>query len=111
MIEVTSISQLKNLLEQNAKNRIFFFKHSTRCPVSSMAFAHFERFAKQNQPIVCAFIKLIEYRDVSNFLEELSRIVHQSPQVIQFDKGQPVWHASHSGIHEDALCSRMTESL
>lgn len=109
MIEVTSTTQLKNLLESNLENSIFLLKHSTRCPASSMAFAYFERFAKRNNAIVCAFVKLIEYRDISDLLTQLSGIMHQSPQVIQYERGQPVWHASHSDIHEDALFSRIAE--
>ena len=105
MNELTTISQLKNLLEETKDSVLCILKHSTRCPVSSMAFAEFERFSGKHSEVSCAFIKLIEHRDVNDHLTELTGVTHQSPQVFIFNKGELVWNASHSDIQEDSLDS------
>lgn len=103
MIELTTTSQLKSLLEENKDSVLYILKHSTRCAVSSMAFAEFERFAGKHPDATCAFIKLIQHRDVNDLLTELSGVTHQSPQVFIFNSGELVWNASHSDIQEDSL--------
>ena len=110
MIEVTSASQLKSLLDENQDKNLFILKHSTRCPVSAMAFAQFERFASKHKNVVCAFIKLIENREASNLLTELSGVAHESPQVIQFNIGEMAWSVTHSEIQEDALDKRAADA-
>ena len=107
MIEVTSTSQLKNLLEENKSTTLFLFKHSTRCPVSAMAFAEFERFSASHPDVNCAFVKLIQNRDVSDLITELTGVTHQSPQIFLFDKGELVWNASHSDIQEESMADRL----
>lgn len=110
MIELTTPSQLKSLLEENKNRSLVILKHSTRCPASAMAFAEFERFAGKQPDITCAFIKLIEHRDVNDLLTELSGITHQSPQVFLFNRGELIWDASHSEIQEDSLESHLPSS-
>lgn len=108
MIEVTSTLQLKSLLEENQRKTLFIFKHSTRCPVSAMAFAEFERFSGKQQEVICAFVKVIEHRDVSDLIAELTGVLHQSPQVFLFDKGELLWNASHSDIREESMAAHLS---
>ncbi len=107
MIELTSTSQLKSLLEEHEGKLLFLLKHSTRCAVSAMAFAEFERFSASYSDISCAFVKLIQHRDVSDMIAELTGIVHQSPQIFLFDRGELIWNASHSEINEDSMASHL----
>lgn len=107
MIELTSTSQLKSLLEENKDKSFYIFKHSTRCPVSAMAFAEFERFSGNHSNIDCAFVKVIEHRDISNHIAELTGVTHKSPQVFLFKKGEAVWNASHSDIREESLADQL----
>lgn len=111
MIELTTTSQLKSLLEENKDRSLVIFKHSTRCPVSAMAFAEFERFAGKHPEVTCAFVKLIEHRDVNDLLTELSGVTHQSPQVFLYNQGELQWNASHSEIQEDSLESHLPSSI
>lgn len=108
MIELKTTSQLKNLLEGQRDTHLYLLKHSTRCLTSSAAFAEFERFSKANPEVACAIIKVIENRDVSDLLTEISKEIHQSPQIIVYYQGKIVWSGSHMAIHEDNLKSQIT---
>lgn len=89
-----SEQQFLNLLE---KAPVFaVFKHSTRCAVSSMAKNRVEREWDLDFPIY--YLDLVRYRSVSNLIAEKSRIIHESPQLIVYKNGQPIYNSSHSSI-------------
>ena len=107
MIEVSNISQLKSLLEENKDRTFFLLKHSTRCATSAMAFAELERFSGKQANVVCAFVKVIENRDLSNEIAQMTGITHHSPQIFLFSKGELLWNASHSDIREETLLEHL----
>jgi bacillithiol system protein YtxJ len=72
------------------------FKHSTRCSISSMAKNRLEREWDLELPVY--YLDLLQYRSVSNLIAEKSNVEHQSPQLIVFQNGLPIYDASHSGI-------------
>jgi bacillithiol system protein YtxJ len=49
------------------------------------------------------YIDLLKNRDVSNRLAELSKIRHESPQVIVFKGNNVIYSASHSGINANEI--------
>jgi bacillithiol system protein YtxJ len=80
------------------------FKHSTRCPVSSHAWSHL----KENTGLLLPaydlhFLDLIQFREVSNQIEQRSGVQHQSPQVICIVEGKATYNASHHHIEVDSL--------
>lgn len=87
-------NQFLDLLEN--ENVFAVFKHSTRCSISSMAKNRVEREWNLDFPIY--YLDLIKYRSISNLIAAKSGIEHQSPQLIVFQNGLPVYDASHSGI-------------
>ena len=89
-----SEQQFLDLLETEALFAIF--KHSTRCSISSMAKSRVERDWNLELPIY--YLDLIQYRSVSNLIEQKSGIEHQSPQLVVFQSGKAIYDASHSGI-------------
>jgi bacillithiol system protein YtxJ len=95
---LTSISEFDNILMQSQLNGSAFvlFKHSSRCMVSTMALRAFE--SEYTKELPAYFIDLIRYRDVSKHIEKTTGVMHQSPQVITINKGDVVYHDSHSGI-------------
>ena len=103
MIEVTSEGQLLAMVDANGPENLFLFKHSTRCPVSAAAMEEFRQFAADHPEVYCAYIDLLVYRPVSDLLAKVSKIEHESPQVIQFIRGSVQWTASHSAINKKAL--------
>lgn len=98
-IEITSIEQLKEIISNSGEKNILLFKHSTRCSISSMVLKNFERNIQvQNENIVFYFLDLITHRDISNKIEELTGVIHQSPQVIVLKENKVIYHNSHNSI-------------
>ncbi len=95
-IELTSISQLEEIL--NSTEKIVIFKHSIRCSISSFALRNFEREFDQNSNIPCYLLDLISHRDVSNEIAEKLNVMHQSPQVFLIENKNVLYTATHEQI-------------
>ena len=97
--KITSDKQLVTAFEESNEKPVLFFKHSTRCSISSMALSRFEQNAEQlNEICALYFIDLLEFRQVSNKLEEISNVMHQSPQVIVVKNREVIYTETHSSI-------------
>jgi bacillithiol system protein YtxJ len=96
--QLTTIDELSALLQTDKPQ--LFFKHSTRCSISSMALSRFEQqWSSENELCELNFIDLLNYREVSNELADQSGVMHQSPQVILIKNGKVIYDASHSAIN------------
>ncbi|HOY40757.1 MAG TPA: bacillithiol system redox-active protein YtxJ [Chitinophagales bacterium] len=95
--------QFLDLLDNESLFAIF--KHSTRCSISSMAKNRVERDWDLDFPIY--YLDLIQYRSVSNLIAAKSGIEHQSPQLIVFQNGLPVYDASHNAIDANEIKSNL----
>lgn len=93
-ISITSEEQIKDLL--NTQQVFAVFKHSTRCSISSMVKNRLERDWDSELPVY--YLDLLSYRNVSNLIAQLSGVTHESPQLIVFKNGKPVFDASHTAI-------------
>lgn len=96
--KLTTISEFDEILMQSLSQGSAFvlFKHSTRCMVSKMALRSFE--ADFNNELPAYFVDLIQYRDLSNHIESVTGIHHQSPQLLTIRHGEVTYHASHYSI-------------
>lgn len=94
---LTSLSQLDQLINE-PDVPVLFFKHSTRCSISSMALNRFESEWDQKTKCKLIFLDLLAHRDLSNEIESRTRIQHQSPQAIVLFQGNPIYNASHNSI-------------
>jgi bacillithiol system protein YtxJ len=91
--------ELNQAIASSSEKPSVFFKHSTRCSISSMALNRFENsFSADNSRCNLYFIDLIGYRAISNEIAEKLNVQHQSPQVIVVDNNEVVYTGSHSGI-------------
>lgn len=96
------LSTEQQLLDLLDKESLFaIFKHSTRCSISSMAKNRVERDWDLDFPIY--YLDLIQYRSISNLIAAKSGIEHQSPQLIVFQNGLPVYDASHNAIDANEI--------
>ena len=98
-IELKSVQQLQDIYNTPSEKLKVFFKHSTRCSISSMALRNFQ--AEWNLNNDCAelyYLDLISYRDVSNEIAQLTGVPHQSPQAIVLKDKEVKYHESHSHI-------------
>ncbi|MEI5908839.1 bacillithiol system redox-active protein YtxJ [Bacillus spongiae] len=100
MQKVQSVEEFENLLEQ--EGRFFFFKHSLTCPISGNAYNQYQTFTSGiDEPSY--YLAVQEARALSNYIAERFGIRHESPQAFLFEKGEPIWNASHNRITKEAL--------
>lgn len=101
---ISNKAQLEEINEKSKSAPVLIFKHSTRCPISAMALNRLER--KWNESSIQPyFLDLITYREISNEIEALYNVIHQSPQAILIKDGKVVHHSSHNGIDIEELNS------
>jgi len=106
--QLTSNEQVDEILEKSFEQPQLFFKHSTRCSISSMAFRRFEQTNCQNSDfLACHFLDLLSYRVVSNYLAEKVKVMHQSPQIIVVKNGEVIVHESHGMIDGNEVLKKL----
>lgn len=96
----------------NSRQRpVFLFKHSNVCPISAAACRHFNEFADSTPDAEFWQVLVREDRPLSLAIAERSAIAHQSPQIILFHKGEPVWHGSHHEIAVKTLDKKLLDCV
>lgn len=100
--EIHSVDELHEIWNNSLNKPAVFFKHSTRCSISSMALRAFERSWVSDETQLF-FIDLIAHRDVSNLLAELSNVEHQSPQIIVTNNNTVLFSDSHGTIDAEKV--------
>lgn len=99
LIAEQQLMDVNLLSEQSAVKAVVLFKHSTRCGTSSMALNRLERSWKLSDKVVPTyFLDLLKYRELSNKIESVYGIPHQSPQVLVIKNGKCIYASSHSDI-------------
>lgn len=96
-----NLKQMEQLKDMSFQLPVLFFKHSTRCSISTMVLKRFER--EWNGEAKLCFLDLLKYRAVSNQISEQFGVEHQSPQVLLIKDGVCVFHASHNAIDAQAI--------
>ncbi len=98
--ELTSIEQLENALKDSHNKPVGFFKHSTRCGISARAkFVLEDDWNIEADAIDFYYLDLLQHRDVSNKIAELTQVHHQSPQVVIVKDGEAIYDESHHDIN------------
>ena len=98
------IESLKEIDITSETQPIVIFKHSTRCPVSSMAKRKFESEWKyEENEIKPYFLDLIQHRDISNEIANRYGVDHESPQILVIKNGVCTFHSSHGEISANQL--------
>ena len=100
---LTSVDQLEEVDKKSREKPVLLFKHSTRCSISAMSLARFERSYEEEASFKPYFLDLISHRDVSNAIAERYGVRHESPQAILIKDGKAVFHSSHMGISYSEL--------
>ena len=99
-IQLTTKDQLNEALASSSEQPVLFFKHSTRCSISTMALSRFE--SNWNKDVACKiyFLDLITYREISNLLAEKTHVVHQ---LIVVANDQVIYTETHNGIRAQEI--------
>jgi bacillithiol system protein YtxJ len=97
-------NQINEIIEASKFKPQLFFKHSTRCSISTMALNRFEKSGiLNNEQMDCWYLDLLEFRPISSEIEKLTRVMHQSPQVIVVNNEQVVYSESHGMIDAEEI--------
>ena len=114
IIHLTSTDEFKGLIDESSETRVFLFKHSTRCPISTTAEREYLNFAAQkgvDNQVLFAHLDLIKHRDISGMIAETLSVPHQSPQAILVRNGEALWNTSHGDINHESLNQALAENL
>ena len=103
-----SEASLGEWIEKSNEVPVLFFKHSTRCSISSMAKNRLEtNWDLNDEQVVPVYLDLIAFRSVSNLLAEKSGVTHESPQALLFKNGEVVYNASHNSIRVEDIANSL----
>lgn len=102
-IDLTNEEQLREAIVHSTDKPVLFFKHSTRCSISSMALTRFEEKWNTENNCDIYFLDLLQFRSLSNLMAELTKVEHQSPQVIVLQGGEVIYTDTHSSINAKAI--------
>lgn len=100
----SSITDLRDIDTIDAKSTDgpqLIFKHSTTCPISSMAKRRLEQ--SWSSEIETHYLDLLSYRDISIHIANHYGVRHESPQVLLIHQGQCVYNESHLDISMDSI--------
>lgn len=94
---LTEADQIEDIINSSAEKPVLIFKHSTRCGISSVIL---NRFDKKMTKLDKAYyiLDILNYRSLSNLIQDKFGIRHQSPQLLVIKNGKVVAHDSHSGV-------------
>lgn len=98
--KLTQAGQLEEIKSQSMEKPVLIFKHSTRCSISSMSLDRLLRNWKNEdqEKITPYYLDLIAYRSISDQIEKVFGVPHESPQAIIIKNGKAVYDNSHFGI-------------
>jgi len=104
MKEIKEIKDELDLDKALEHETTVILKNSTRCGISRNALGEYRNFAeKTDKNAELYIINILENRKISDEIEKRTEIRHESPQLIIFKKGKPVWNMSHWDITETEI--------
>ena len=87
------------------------FKHSDRCPISSVAYDQMSELARRHPALPIWIVDVVDDRALSLRAAERLRVRHQSPQAILVVDGAAAWDVSHFQVRVDSLERRLLSVL
>ena len=96
---IQSEKQIAKIIERSKEVPCVIFKHSTSCPISSMAKSRLEMaWDIDGQTVEPYYLDLISFRSISNLIASEFGIRHESPQVLLIKDGVCIFDTSHMDI-------------
>jgi bacillithiol system protein YtxJ len=86
----------------------FVYKHSTRCPISTMAFQEVAALNEEYPDVPVFVIDVVAERRLARYVAERTGITHHSPQIILLVHGEPAWSVTHFDVRADELSERLS---
>ena len=100
---ISDEDQIQEIVNDQSGESHLIFKHSTRCGISSMAKSQFERQWNSDSKTKLWYLDLLSFRPISDNIAELTRVQHQSPQVIVIRNGEVIYSESHHSIDANQI--------
>ena len=82
---------------------VLLYKHSPLCGLCDIAIAEVNAFVEANPDVPVWMVDVISQRPLSQRLEVMLGVRHESPQVIMVRRGEPVWNGSHRRVTRTRL--------
>ena len=94
-----SLEDLEQAIQHSYQQTVVLFKHSVSCGISAHSKYQLEAgWDFSEEDLTFYYLDLLNYRAVSNKIEEQLQVIHQSPQIIVVKNGEAVYHTSHHAI-------------
>lgn len=100
---------LDQIQEDSFLSPQMIFKHSTTCPISSMARNRVESDWNLTE-VTPYFLDLLAHRSISNAIAAKWGVEHQSPQLILIKDGKAIFDESHLDINLSAVRGLLSRS-
>jgi bacillithiol system protein YtxJ len=100
VVNLSSPEDVQGFLSQNPTSVIF--KAGT-CHKTMQGFGFLQEKLEPREDLMVGIIRVVEARPASNLIAEMTGITHQSPQVILFKEGQPVFERNNWDITPEEL--------
>lgn len=105
---LTTPEQVDDFLRKNPTSALF--KAGT-CHKTPETFRHVESQLGPREDLQVGLIRVVEARPASNHVERLTGIRHESPQIILFKDGKPVFDRDNWDIEAEALEEALQENF
>ena len=100
-------SEIESILETGLH---VIYKHSFSCATCIFTKTRVEQVMKErSSKAQFHFIDVRQQRALSNRISEITRVRHESPQLLIIADGDVVWHASHGAIEEGEIIKALKE--
>lgn len=95
---------LSEIVDHSTKEPVLIFKHSLTCPVSAGAYGRMVEGIEKNSIKYPVYIIVVQKeRELSDEVERVFGITHESPQIILIKNQQAVYDSSHGNIQIDNI--------
>lgn len=103
-IATQSLHDVEAIIERSRQVPCLILKHSTTCPISSLAKYRLEKqWDLPEGTVEPYYLDLLRHRDVSNYIASAFEVRHESPQILLIKDGVCVHQASHLDIRVDEV--------
>ena len=105
---IKSKEDLGKIIDESVVKPQIIFKHSTSCGISAYAYEKLaEGAGLLEEKADFNYLDLLTYRSVSNYIADVLKVLHQSPQIIVLKDKKVVLTLSHSSIQVDKILSSL----
>lgn len=94
---VSSVEDVKTIQQQSYEESVIVFKHSTTCPISSVAKMRLDH-DWNDQGKTFYYVDVIGSRPISLLIAETFEVQHESPQALVIRDGVCIHDTSHLDI-------------